>query len=132
MQFVIASHGKMASGVLDTLNMLVGDRRKVLVLDAYVDGEGAIQEHIDTLLGDITEPIIAMTDIAGGSVNREIMLALRNREAFVVTDFNLALLLELISLSDDEITEQRINECIELCKNRTQCFSMIEKETNDD
>lgn len=128
MQFVIATHGKLASGALSALELLIGKKRKILVIDAYVEGHSSVQESLEQLLEGIEEPIVVFTDTVGGSVNREVMLTLRERDAYILTDFNLALLLEICSLSDEEVTEEKINACIELCSKQLRCFKMQRKE----
>ena len=131
MQFIIASHGKMATGIKNTVELLIGDRRKILAIEAYVDEESPIRLQLDEMTDAANETTIIFTDIAGGSVNREIMMAMRNRNTFIVTDFNLSLLLELATKEDSEINEQTINESIELCQKQMRCFNM-QKETDND
>ncbi len=132
MQFVIATHGKMASGVFNTLKLLIGDRRKILILDAYVEDERPVQVRLEEMLGGVEEPIVVFTDIAGGSVNREAMIALKNRDAYIITDFNLALILEVSLLPDKEINKERINECISLSQKQMRCLRMTGGEENND
>ncbi len=128
MQFIIATHGRFASGIFNTLELLMGKKRKILTLDAYVDDERSVQVRLEEMLKGVEEPIIAFTDIAGGSVNRETMMVLKNKDAYIITDFNLALLMEISLLSDDEISEERINKCINLCQTQMRCLRMVRKE----
>lgn len=124
MQFIIATHGKMASGIFNTLELLIGNKRKILILDAYVENQRPVQERLEEMLEGVEEPIVAFTDIVGGSVNRETMIVLKEKDAYVITDFNLALLLEICLLPDEEISEERINECIHLSQKQMRCLRM--------
>lgn len=128
MQFLIATHGKMASGVLNTLQFICGNSRRILTIDAYAEDNRPVTERLDELLNGIDDTLLVFTDLAGGSVNREVMLALRERNAIIITDFNLALLLELATTSDDQITEERIAACIEMARQQMGYFKMTEKE----
>ena len=128
MQFLIATHGKMASGVLSTLQFICGNSRHILTLDAYVEDNRSVYERMSEILADVDETVVVFTDLAGGSVNQEIMLALRDRDAFIIPDFNMALLLELTTTPDDQITEERIEECIDMARRQMRCFKMIAKE----
>ena len=73
-QILIATHGKMASGILYTAEMVLGKQENVTAINAYVDPEVDIEKEFDTYFQERKgQRIIAMTDLAGGSVNQKLM-----------------------------------------------------------
>jgi fructoselysine and glucoselysine-specific PTS system IIA component len=126
MIFIIATHGSMASGTFDTINFIIGDRRKFFVIDCYKPESKSIEQTIADIVGNSDEKLLVFTDICYGSVNREVMTSLRGKDAYIITDFNLSMILELALMNDDDINEDTIKECIENGKKQVHFFNMKE------
>ncbi|MCM6811004.1 PTS fructose transporter subunit IIA [Pediococcus pentosaceus] len=97
MKIILASHGELAKGMKNTLNMIVGDQANIKAYSAYDE------ENID-FVSDINkeiqnrndEELIIVTDVMGGSVNNAMTeLVLKNPDVFLVTGMNLPFVLSL-------------------------------------
>ncbi len=125
---IIASHSSMAQGTADTLRFLA-NRQDIKTINAYKD-DRPIETIIDELVNvlDFKEKTLVFTDLLGGSVNQAIVLKLYKKGVYIIAGFNLALILECLSLSDEEINEDRLNEIIELArKEMVLVNTLIEK-----
>lgn len=76
-KILIMTHGELASGFAHTLKMIVGDIADVEALSAYTtpgyDLEKEIKKVMDALSED--DELLVVTDLYGGSVNNEWMMA---------------------------------------------------------
>ena len=99
-QFLLASHGKFAEGILGSFQMLLGDAPNITVLCAYTEENEETLEHtVKKIICERNrkEDLIVVTDVFGGSVNNEFMKYLNEPGVYLVTGMNLPLLLELYS-----------------------------------
>lgn len=65
---ILATHGNLAMGMSDTLQMLAGDISDLLIVNIDEQGQSVFEEKIETILNDInSDPILVLTDINGGS-----------------------------------------------------------------
>ncbi|OFK24151.1 PTS sugar transporter subunit IIA [Olsenella sp. HMSC062G07] len=115
-RFVLASHGRLAEGMKDTLQIILGQLDNVETLCAYIDPNVSAQDQVEDLLATFVpgETVVVVTDIFGGSVNNEFMAALAHHEFFLVCGMNMPLLIQL--LSSDELDVQDIEEAIGECR----------------
>lgn len=116
-KFLVATHGKLASGFQNSLTILAGRGADLRVVDAYLTNEDytpIIRDFIKSVNDD--EQGIIFTDLYGGSVNQTAVTELmRNRkeQIFVISNCNLAILLTLVLTSESErFTQKSINEAI--------------------
>lgn len=99
-QFLLASHGKFAEGILGSFQMILGDAPNITVLCAYTKKNEETLEHtVKKIICERNrkEDLIVVTDVFGGSVNNEFMKYLNEPGVYLVTGMNLPLLLELYS-----------------------------------
>ena len=77
--------------------------------------------------------IIVLTDLFGGSVNQSVMSYLGKKKIFLITGFNLALLLEVMMMyADESVSEDRLRSIIEGSKQQIMYVNDVLKNTNDD
>lgn len=115
-KILIATHGKFADGIKDSLQMIAGIHDNIEVLCAYsqqnVDYrdliERKVREHDYSTLN-----LLVITDLVGGSVNNEFMKYINDYPFYLVGGLNLGLLLELVMHKDD-LNEESIRSC---CRN---------------
>jgi len=122
-KFLIASHGHLASGILSTLNIIVGNVKDVICIDAYTDGVDLIQQFNQfTKTVSKDETAIVFTDLKGGSVNREIFNIVNKNKLNnikIITGFNIALILTLV-LQKENLNEEIIKSEIENAKKQME------------
>ena len=89
MKVLIATHGMMASGVVNTLSLFT-DCNDIRYLNAYVDESDYTQQIVDFINQiDETETAIIFTDIIGGSVNQKVVAMNHRKNVKIITGFNL-------------------------------------------
>lgn len=117
-KILIASHGKLASGIMNSVELFAGAQDNVTIVDAYLD-DSDYSKQIEQFLTEITDndQAIIFTDILGGSVNQKVIELISSREEkiYVITGFNLPVLLEII-LCTTTIDENVIDEIIGNCQ----------------
>lgn len=98
--YLIATHGKFASGLQNSLNILTGSGDNVQVIDAYVtddDYTPNVQQFIQKVSEDSQG--IVFTDLYGGSVNQKIAAEIMTSgkdNIMLVSNSNLAIILSIM------------------------------------
>jgi mannose/fructose-specific phosphotransferase system component IIA len=102
-KYLIVTHGKMAEGIVQSIEMVLGKRNDLKWLCAYVD-DNSLSELINPVLEtyDDSDEIIVFTDISHGSVNQFFTGFLKTTNYHIITGFNLALVLSIMLLPINE------------------------------
>lgn len=116
MKYICASHGCMASGVKNTIEMFLGEQNNIYAIDAYTERHDFVQEFLKLVSSfKIQERIIVFTDVFSGSVNQTIIRYLNDFDMIVITGFNLPLIMEIIMRQED-LDNEEINKIIKQAK----------------
>ena len=71
-QILIATHGKMASGIRYTAELIVGKMDEITTIDAYVTPEDNVEKKFEEYFAQHeNDRIFVFTDLMGGSVKPE-------------------------------------------------------------
>jgi fructoselysine and glucoselysine-specific PTS system IIA component len=97
-KFLIAAHGTFPSGIQSSLEIIMGSLENVFLIQAYVDKNKSLKEEIDSVLEHINnhDELIVFTDLMGGSVTNQILQYALKENVFIISGFNLPLLLEIL------------------------------------
>lgn len=128
--FVLITHGKFASGIKTSVEMIVGKQDNLLCIDCYLDKDFDIKKEVDKVLMNTDKEIIFLTDIFGGSVNNYISTLTNRENIYLLTGFNLSLILNLLENQDLE-THKMIDISIEEAKKQIKKFESIKLEDED-
>lgn len=115
-RILLASHGQLASGMKNTVELFIGKDNTIQTIDAYVN-EGAedYPEKIQKFLNQIskTDEGIIFTDIIGGSVNQKVVQMCFNskNDVFIISGMNLPSILSII-LHSGKLSNSEINEIL--------------------
>jgi fructoselysine and glucoselysine-specific PTS system IIA component len=114
-KFLIAAHGTLPEGIQSSLEIIMGSLENVFLIQAYVGENKSLKEEIDSVLEHINnhDELIVFTDLMGGSVTNQILQYALKENVFIISGFNLPLLLEVL-LADPsspvlEVIETGIN-----------------------
>lgn len=112
-KFLIGSHGRLASGLQSSIDILAGMGQSLEIIDAYVDDSDYTSQIDDFIAGVAAdEQGLIFTDLLGGSVNQKIVTAVMasgKDNIFLITNSNLATLLSVMFLNPDEaLTKDKI------------------------
>lgn len=121
MKYLIASHGKLASGFKSSVKILCGKQDECQVIDAYLDNSdftSDIDKFIDSVQENDTGVIF--TDLYGGSVNQKVvteLLTKSKKNIYVISNSNLAIILSILLLPEGTtLDKETINKEIEESK----------------
>jgi fructoselysine and glucoselysine-specific PTS system IIA component len=134
-KFLIATHGKFASGIKSSLDMIIGAQDNIFVLDAYTENNVPIQDHLDAILNEIEigDELVVFTDIMGGSITNQIIQRINSGNAHIVSGVNLPLLIEVILSDPDEDLQKVLDDAVENAKTQIVYVSkLITKQTQND
>lgn len=112
MKKLIATHGKLSTGLKSSLEVILGSIKDLDIITAYVENIDLKKEFLkfkNNLLED--EKCIVFTDLEGGSVNQFIANN-KTENMIIVTGINLSFLLEYLANETDneEEIQNIINE----------------------
>ena len=102
-QFIVASHAHFASGIVESIGLLSGERENVHALSMYVDGNEDLVKEAAAILDGFAadDEVVVCTDLFGGSVNNEFTKIVQTRpNTHLVTNMNLPLLIQLLFVPD--------------------------------
>lgn len=112
-QIILASHGELAKGMKNTLDMIIGNVESIKAFSSYRDEEIKIGNLIEEVIMenyDINK-IFVLTDIFGGSVNNEIIdLMKKYPKINLISGMNLPLVISIAT--SDNISEELLNQYI--------------------
>lgn len=111
LKIFLSSHGRFASGIKSSLDILLGGSAMLTVFDAYLDDRSVstiVDEFYDNVKPD--DQVLLLSDLLGGSVNQVLCQYLNKPNTILVTGINLAFVLEVAIR--DSISEKEIDEII--------------------
>lgn len=134
-KLLVATHGRFAEGIGETLRLILGDSQPLEILNAYTvqdfDMAKAAKEYVSGL-GEEDELIVA-ADIFGGSVANAFTEYIPEGKVHVVTGLNLPLLIGLVSsLEEEDSVEEMIQNAIEDAKEGIIYANRIINETMEE
>lgn len=131
-QFLIASHGMLASGLKSSIQILTGAGEKLQTIDAYLDDKPVdIGKEMDHFISgiDAKDAAVVFTDLVGGSVNREVLLRTEaHSNIFVISSVNLPTVLAVL-LDTEELTKTRLESIIK--STQVELVSIDQNTSND-
>jgi hypothetical protein len=126
------SHGTMASGIKNTVELITGTHENLISYDAYVDGHNDVKKFISDLLEKhVKDEIILVTDVLGGSVNNEALMFNSYSNVYVISGMNAPLVINLI-ISDEVDTRELIQQSIFESKDMIQFLQKVEANGEED
>lgn len=114
-KYLIASHGKLASGLKSSLEVLTGIKDNVTVINAYLaDKPVNVAQEVQKFLKTLNKEDIGIifTDLVGGSVNREVVEQTKDlKQVFVVSSVNLPTILAVV-LDQEPMNVSHLKELV--------------------
>lgn len=128
LKLFLSSHGKLATGMKNSVSLLTGSGENLTVFEAYLDQE-TVNDHLDAFYKTVAEDdeVILLSDLYGGSVNQQMYLYLHRPHTRLIAGVNLALVLELCTRQ--EVTDDELEELIIQSRNMLRLVTL---EQSDD
>lgn len=117
-KLIVASHGKLAEGIKNTLSMLVRDVSDLVVLSQQEQGQEKFEEEFKDAVCD-GQGYLVFTDIEGGSP-ASTALNLKYSQGFdieIICGFNLPMILEAYLLRDSMSIEELATKVLDTGRN---------------
>lgn len=119
-QILIATHGKMASGIRYTAELIVRKMAEITTIDAYVTPEDNVEKKFEEYFAQHeNDRIFVFTDLMGGSVNQKLLGYSQKENVTLITGTNLPVLMQVM-MADDDVTEDEIQEFIDDAREELQ------------
>ena len=123
-QILIATHGKMASGIRYTAELIVGKMAEITTIDAYVTPEDNVEKKFEEYFAQHeNDRIFVFTDLMGGSVNQKLLGYSQKENVTLITGTNLPVLMQIM-MADDDVTEEEIQEFIDDAREELQVVNL--------
>lgn len=123
-QILIATHGKMASGIRYTAELIVGKMAEITTIDAYVTPEDNVEKKFEEYFEQHeNDRIFVFTDLMGGSVNQKLLGYSQKENVTLITGTNLPVLMQIM-MADDDVTEDKIQEFIDDAREELQVVDL--------
>ncbi|MGL9731158.1 PTS sugar transporter subunit IIA [Enterococcus sp. DIV0756] len=95
-KLVLASHGKLASGIRSSLELICGNQLTIETLDCYLTESFDLEKEVKAIMNTYREcELVVVTDLFGGSVNNEFLTQIDRPNFYLVAGMNLPFLVEL-------------------------------------
>lgn len=133
-RFLLVTHGKMADGILNSVEMVLGKRNDLIALCAYVDDRTLPELIYPVVEGfEIEDEVVVFTDISHGSVNQFFTAYLNDRHYHIITGINLPLVLSIMLFSPNEpLSKETIEGEIEFAKEQIKYMNTQIVEISED
>lgn len=118
-QFIIATHSYLADGYKHSIKFFNSEVKNIHFINAYTEEQNNFVEELEKLLNEFEdEQVIILTDLPGGSVNKESTGLIKKYNCNVITGINLSLVLELVLSSDEVLTDETIRSAVEQARSQ--------------
>ena len=113
-QVILASHGGLATGALDTVHMIVGDAPNVHAVSLLRDDKEPITSKVERLASgfDPQDAVYVLTDMLGSSVNNSMVeYQASHPDVTVIAGMNMPIVLTLV-LSDKRLDDAAVRDLV--------------------
>lgn len=131
---LLASHGRLALGMKDTVEFFLGKSASIVAVSAYLDSSDAyLQEIKDFVDAATAEDSVIFTDIYGGSVNQQVTTIVleSKKEIPIISSMNLPIIMS-VALSDEKATLEYVESLMEECQPKLVTFEQQEQGDEED
>lgn len=136
-KLVLASHGKLASGIASSLELICGSNQLLETLDCYLTENFDLDHEVSRIMERYQDyELIVVTDLFGGSVNNAFLAHIQRPNYYLVTGMNLPFLVELTMQIQTagslpaliESTLEASKQTIQLCNQLVSSSNELEEE----
>lgn len=133
-KIVLASHGLLAKGMKNSIEIIMGPTKNLELVTAYIDDidpEVEAEKIFNNLNQD--ETLIVVTDLFGGSVNNVFLNYINKENFYLISGMTLALVLQLLMIKEDENIEENISRLIDETKDHiVLCNDLLKEYTEEE
>lgn len=115
---IIATHGELSKGMLNSVSMIVGDLAKDVETYSLYPGQSP-NDYVnqkEVRIKDSDDEFIFVTDIKGGSVYNAIFTLTKYANVKLFSGMNMSLILEILLSNQTVVNSQKANQLVESAK----------------
>jgi fructoselysine and glucoselysine-specific PTS system IIA component len=136
-KFLIATHGTFAAGVKSSLDLIIGLVEHVFLIQAYVDDTVSVETQIKEVMDQVSDndELVIFCDILGGSITNQMLQHALRPNVYIISGFNLPLLIEVLMADAGTPVEEVITSAIDNAKEQMTYVNKlitVQKENLDD
>lgn len=131
-KYLIATHRKMADGMLDTLKFFAGDV-EIEALSAYVDENELTDSKISAYVNlSAEDELVIFTDLEAGSITQKLFPYLANENIYMITGVNMPLILSVVLAESKPLTHEMLDEIIAEASQQIKQIYFKREDTTED
>lgn len=134
-KILMAAHGKFAEGIKSSAELILGKQDNLYIINAYLD-EIPLEKKLDDFFKSIDfekDTLLVLTDVFGGSVNQKIIGNYQVNNMKLISGMNLPLLLEMLMLNEEDVTDDRIRSIIDQSREQVMLVNdILKQDVSDD
>lgn len=116
-KLLVATHGRFASGIMETFKLIMGENEDISEISAYVEPGFDMQKEAEKKIHELNEEdeLIIVADIMGDSIANTFSSYIQSEKIHIITGLNLPLLIGLAQdLDSDVSTDELIENAIQM------------------
>ena len=116
-KLLVATHGRFASGIMETFKLIMGENEDISEISAYVEPGFDMQKEAEKKIHELNEEdeLIIVADIMGCSIANTFSSYIQSEKIHIITGLNLPLLIGLAQdLDSDVSTDELIENAIQM------------------
>ena len=116
-KLLVATHGRFASGIMETFKLIMGENEDISEISAYVEPGFDMQKEAEKKIHELNEEdeLIIVADIMGASIANTFSSYIQSEKIHIITGLNLPLLIGLAQdLDSDVSTDELIENAIQM------------------
>ena len=133
-KLLVATHGRFASGIMETFKLIMGESDEISEISAYVEPGFDMQKEAEKKNHELNEEdeLIIVADIMGGSIANTFSSYIQSEKIHIITGLNLPLLIGLAQDLDSDIsTDELIENAIQMGKEGIIDLNKMMEENSD-
>lgn len=133
-KLLVATHGRFASGIMETFKLIMGESDEISEISAYVEAGFDMQKEAEKKIHELNEEdeLIIVADIMGGSIANTFSSYIQSEKIHIITGLNLPLLIGLAQDLDSDIsTDELIENAIQMGKEGIIDLNKMMEENSD-
>lgn len=106
MKVLVTSHGHLASGIVSSFEFIAGKSEQIITLELDSAGIGSYRNRLEQLLANVSDPVLILTDLKGGTPYNEAFKYYLShpKKVRLISGLNLPMLLELIPQLNEKMS----------------------------
>lgn len=134
-KIILASHGKLSEGLLNSANMIVGDLTKCVTTYSLYPGEIAtdfVEKLEKEIIVDEKTEYVIIADLYGASVSSALYRITQYKNVKLFTGMSFNMLLELLTNYEQLLTDKDVEQLLNEARSGIRLISIDEQTVEEE